>query len=118
VLGSQWSRGGKSFICLTSTFQKEGGERESRVVPTFSPGTVTTIPRQMVDYLVTEFGAVRMKGQPTWKRTELLVSVAHPDFREELVRQAEAMNLWRPSKEWIAFRGGSGAEEGMVASRP
>jgi len=115
VLGSQWSRGGKSFICLTSTFQKEGGERQSRIVPRFSPGSITTIPRQMVDYVVTEFGAVRMKGQPTWKRAELLVSVAHPDFREELIQQAEAMNLWRPSREWVAFSPAASEESTAAA---
>lgn len=97
VQGSQWSRGGKSFICLTSTFKDKDGTARSRIVPYFEPCSITTIPRQMVDYIVTEFGAVQLKSQPTWKRAELLVSIAHPDFRETLIREAEKMKIWRKS---------------------
>ncbi|MGE5379852.1 MAG: acetyl-CoA hydrolase/transferase family protein [Methylocystaceae bacterium] len=95
VVGSQWSKDGKSFICLTSAITNSQGELVSRIVPTFDPATIVTIPRQMVDYLVTEFGAVRLKTRPTWERAELVISVAHPQFRDELIKSAEKMNIWR-----------------------
>ncbi|MCB2185880.1 MAG: acetyl-CoA hydrolase [Deltaproteobacteria bacterium] len=99
VLGSQWSRGGKSFICLTSTYNTRDGVRRSRIVPHFAPGSIATIPRQMVDYLVTEYGVARMHGQPTWARAEMLVNLAHPEFRDELVAAAEKQGIWRRSNQ-------------------
>ncbi|MGV7928388.1 MAG: acetyl-CoA hydrolase/transferase C-terminal domain-containing protein [Spirochaetota bacterium] len=94
VLGSQWSKGGKSFICLASTHTNSKGEKISRIVPGFTPGTTTTIPRQMVDYIVTEYGAVKLTMCPTWMRAEKIISVAHPDFREDLIKEAERMKIW------------------------
>lgn len=95
VLGSQWSQGGKSFICLTSTFSDSEGKMHSRIVPTFAPASITTIPRQMVDYLVTEYGAVRLRAKPTWQRAEEVISIAHPDFRDDLIKEAARLKLWR-----------------------
>jgi len=99
VLGSQWSRGGKSLICLTSTFTDGKGQRVSRIVPHFAPGSVTTIPRQMVDYIVTEHGAAQMHGQPTWHRAEAIINLAHPDFRDELIAAAGKQGIWRRSNK-------------------
>ncbi len=99
VLGAQWSRGGKSFICLTSTRTDQNGNLRSRIVPTFKPGSITTIPRQMVDYLVTEQGIARMHGLPTWQRAEAVIGLAHPDFREDLIKSAEAQGIWRQSNK-------------------
>lgn len=99
VLGAQWSQGGKSFICLTSTFTDHQGERHSRIVPTFRPGSITTIPRQMVDYLVTEYGVARMHGLSTWKRAEALIGLAHPDYREELTHAACQLGIWCQSNK-------------------
>ncbi len=93
VTGSQWSKGGKSFICLNSTFTDKDGKLQSRIVPSFVEGTIVTIPRQMVDYVVTEYGAVRLKTLPVYKRAEALISIAHPDFREELTKKAREMKL-------------------------
>lgn len=99
VAGSQWSKGGKSFICLTSTFTDSKGALKSRILPTFEPGSITTIPRHMTDYIVTEYGAVQVRAKSTWKRAEMMISVAHPDFREGLIREAEKMKIWRHSNK-------------------
>nr|MBP7604659.1 butyryl-CoA:acetate CoA-transferase [Spirochaetota bacterium] len=47
-----------------------------------------------VHYVVTEFGKAMLKGKSTRERAEELIRIAHPDFREELIREAEKMNLW------------------------
>jgi butyryl-CoA:acetate CoA-transferase len=99
VLGSQWSKNGKSFICLASTFTDKEGTVKSRIVPTFAPGSITTIPRQMVDYLVTEYGMVRMHGLPTWQRAEAMVNLAHPDFRDDLIKAAQGQGIWKQSNK-------------------
>lgn len=94
VLGAQWSKGGKSFLCLTSSFTDKEGSVYSRIVPSFKAGSITTVPRQMVDYIVTEYGAVFLRSRPTWERAELLISISHPQFRDELIKEAEQMNIW------------------------
>jgi butyryl-CoA:acetate CoA-transferase len=95
VMGSYLSRGGKSFICLSSTFKDHDGNIHSRIVPTLSPGSIVTSTRSLVDNIVTEYGMVCLKGLSTWQRAEKLISIAHPDFREDLIRQAEQMHIWR-----------------------
>ena len=50
-----------------------------------------------VHYIVTEYGIADMKGRNTWQRAESLIELAHPDFRDELIRQAESMGIWRNS---------------------
>lgn len=94
VLGAQWSNGGKSFICLASTYTDKEGNLKSRIVPTFAPASITTIPRQMVDYIVTEYGAVRMRAKPTWWRAEEIISISHPNFRDDLIKEAEKLGIW------------------------
>jgi acyl-CoA hydrolase len=87
VRGAYASRGGKSFICLSSTYDKRG-ERRSRIVFELTPGNVVTTPRSDVMYVVTEFGMVNLKGKSVAERALALISIAHPDFRECLERQA------------------------------
>ncbi len=71
------------------------GTRESLIHPLLPVGSVVTTPRTAVHYLVTEYGAVNLKGKSTWQRAEQIISIAHPDFREELIREAEKMGIWR-----------------------
>jgi acyl-CoA hydrolase len=87
VRGSYASRGGKSFICLSSTYDKRC-ERRSRIVFELTPGNVVTTTRSDVMYVVTEFGMVNLKGKSVAERALALISIAHPDFRECLERQA------------------------------
>lgn len=97
VLGAYLSKGGKSFICLSSTFKTKSGEVKSRIVPTLNPGSIVTDTRANTHYVVTEYGMVNLKGLNTWQRAEALISIAHPDFREELIKQAEQMKIWKKS---------------------
>ena len=99
VLGSFWAKGGKSFICLPSTYTLPDGKVISRVVPFFKPGTAVTVPRQSVQFVATEWGCVNLKLCPMWMRAEKLISVAHPDFRDELVKAAEAQGIWKRSNK-------------------
>jgi len=87
VRGAYASRGGKSFICLSSTYEKKA-KRRSRIVFTLTPGNIVTTPRSDVMYVVTEFGIANLKGKSVAERAHAIIALAHPDFREELERQA------------------------------
>ena len=97
VLGAYLSNGGKSFICCSSTFTTHNGELKSRILPTLHPGSTVTDTRTNTHYLVTEYGKVCLKGLSTWERAEAIISVAHPQFREELIKEAEKLKIWRNS---------------------
>jgi acyl-CoA hydrolase len=92
VRGAYASRGGKSFMCLSSTYEKKGA-RKSRIVSTLTPGNVVTTPRTDVMYVVTEYGMVNLKGKSVAERAQALIGIAHPDFREGLAREAREKNL-------------------------
>ena len=96
LTGAAMSKGGKAFICMTSSFVDKTGVRRSRVLPHFG-GDIVTDPRSQAYYIVTEYGAVNLAGRSTWERAELLVSIAHPDFREDLIAAAEKQKIWRKS---------------------
>ncbi|OQA29974.1 MAG: hypothetical protein BWY57_03122 [Betaproteobacteria bacterium ADurb.Bin341] len=91
------SEGGKPFIALYSTAQvkQPDGTRKtvSKITPTLTPGAVVTLHRSNVDYVVTEYGAVRLKGASVEERASLLISIAHPDFRAQLQEEAEKLNF-------------------------
>jgi acyl-CoA hydrolase/enoyl-CoA hydratase/carnithine racemase len=87
VRGAYASKEGKSFICLASTYEKRG-ERRSRIVLNLTSGNVVTTPRSDVMYLVTEYGAVNLKGKSVAERARAIIDIAHPDFRESLESQA------------------------------
>lgn len=93
------SHGGKGLICLNSTHTDKQGNVTSRIRPTLTPGSVVTVPRSIVQYIVTEYGIVQLKGKSTWQRAEDLISIAHPDFRDDLIREAQALNIWAKSNK-------------------
>ena len=92
VRGAYASRGGKSFICLASTYDKKG-ERRSRIVLALTRGNGVTTPRTDMMYVVTEYGIVNLKGRTVAERARLLISLAHPDFRDGLEREAHENRL-------------------------
>ena len=97
IMGAFNSRGGKGLICISSTYKDKDGTVHSRIVPTFSAGTIVTCPRSITHYVITEFGCAQLKGKSTWQRAESLIEIAHPDFREEMIKQADQLNIWRRS---------------------
>ena len=96
LTGAAQSPGGKAFICMTSSFTDKQGIRRSRILPHFG-GDIVTDPRSQAYFIVTEYGCVNLAGRSTWERAELLISIAHPDFREELIAAAQHQKIWRYS---------------------
>ena len=93
VQGALRSPGGAAVIALPSTAQ---GGRSSRIVPQLLPGSGVVTTRGHVQWVVTEYGAVNLRGRSLRERAELLIQVAHPDFRNELRKAAEARCLFPP----------------------
>ena len=92
VRGAYASKGGKSFVCLSSTYERRG-VRKSRIVLNLTPGNVVTTTRSDMMYVVTEFGMVNLKGKSVPERAQAMISIAHPDYREELARDAREHGL-------------------------
>jgi itaconate CoA-transferase len=90
VRGAFGSRGGKSIIAFYST-ARDG--TISRIVSRLEPGNAITVPRMDTHYLATEYGIVNLKGKSTRDRALAIISLAHPRFREDLLRKAEDMFL-------------------------
>jgi len=82
---------GKSIIALKSTAKKGS---VSAIQPVLSPGSVVSVSRNDIDYVVTEYGVARLKGAPVAERVDNLIAVSHPDFREELREGAKQYKLW------------------------
>jgi acyl-CoA hydrolase len=92
VRGAYASKGGKSFICMSSTYDKRG-EPRSRIVFDMTQGNVVTTPRTDIMYVVTEYGLVNLKGKSVAQRAKAMISIAHPAFREGLEKQAHEQRL-------------------------
>ena len=90
TIGSHYSKGGRSAHCLMSTAR---GGKASRIVPQHPEGAVIGIPRTYVDYLITEHGVVNLEGRSERERAQAIISIAHPDFREELTHAARKLDL-------------------------
>ena len=99
VLGAYLSKVGKSFVCCSSTFKNKAGELQSRILPTLNQGSIVTDTRANLHYLVTEYGKVNLKGLATWQKCEAIISVAHPQFRDQLIKEAGKMHIWRQSNK-------------------
>ena len=74
-------------MCLPSVYERKG-VRKSRIVLDLTPGSIVTTPRTDIMYVATEYGLVNLKGKPITDRVRAMILLAHPDFREELERQA------------------------------
>ncbi len=94
IRGSAFSRGGKSFILMTST---TGNGKRSRIVPTLTD-TAVVVPRSDINFVATEYGVVNLFGKNIQERAVALISIAHPDFREQLFENAKKMKLLGPER--------------------
>ena len=99
VLGAYLSNGGKSFICCSSTFTDKQGVMHSRIRPTLAEGSIVTDTRANTHYVVTEYGMVNVKGLSSWQKAEALISISHPYFRDDLIKEAEKIHIWRRSNK-------------------
>ena len=97
--GAYRSRGGKAFLCMSSTYDRKGAV-VSRIKPLLTGGAIVTVPRSFVSYVVTEYGMANLKGMSTWQRAEAIISLAHPAFRADLIQEAERMGIWRRSSSF------------------
>jgi acyl-CoA hydrolase len=93
AIGAQNAKNGRSFISLYSTAvitNKETGEKEevSKIVCTLKKGAAVSLSRNDVDYVVTEYGIVSLRGLNIRERAKALISIAHPRFREQLMQEA------------------------------
>lgn len=89
--GAYHAKNGRGVIALQST-AKSG--TISRIVPRLTAGNVVSIPRTVVDMVVTEYGVAKLRGKSVRQRVQELIAVAHPDFRAELRRQANDLQIW------------------------
>jgi acyl-CoA hydrolase len=88
--GATMSKDGKGIIAMRSTVKNDS---ISTIVPMLTPGSFITVPRQDVDYIVTEFGIAHLKGKSVRDRVLSLVNVAHPNFKDFLLNEAKKINL-------------------------
>ena len=99
AIGAQISPGGKSIIALYSTTDvRVPGQEErktiSKIVTRLAHGAAVTLSRNDVDYVVTEYGVASLRGTSIRDRVEALIAIAHPDFREDLRKEAEELMIW------------------------
>jgi acyl-CoA hydrolase/ribosomal protein S18 acetylase RimI-like enzyme len=93
VRGAAMSRRGRPIIALPSTGIDEEGKRFSRILGELPPGAGVGCNRSDVHYIVTEFGIASLRGRTIQERVQELIQVAHPDFREDLLKQARGHHL-------------------------
>lgn len=89
VRGARWSKGGSSFIVINSVAEKKDGSRVSKIDLTLPLGSAVTTPRTDVDCIVTEYGVAELRFKSLSERAKALISIAHPDFRDELTFKAK-----------------------------
>ncbi|MBQ6496914.1 MAG: butyryl-CoA:acetate CoA-transferase [Firmicutes bacterium] len=99
VEGAYKSPGGKAFLCMNSAYKDKKGNLHSNIKPYFSAGDIVSTPRSEAHYIVTDQGKVNLAGRTTWERAELMISIAHPQFRDELIKAAEEQGIWKRSNK-------------------
>lgn len=92
AIGAVYSKGGRSIIATRSTTNTKNGV-VSNINAIHPAGTVISLHRNDVDYIVTEYGIAPMRGRSIRQRIDNLIAVAHPDYREELRKDAERLHL-------------------------
>jgi acyl-CoA hydrolase len=97
VTGAYMADHGKAFLAMPSTHKDKQGTVHSNILPKFTDGDIITTPRTQAPYMVTEYGVANLSGKSTWQRAESIIRIAHPDFREKLIRAAERQKIWRRS---------------------
>ncbi|MFV0436797.1 MAG: GNAT family N-acetyltransferase [Desulfopila sp.] len=97
VRGARRSPGGKSILMIRSTSTTANGEMRSNIVP-FLNDEVVLVPRGDVHYVVSEYGIVNLFGKSLQERVIALISISHPDFREELFQAAKDLGLIGPER--------------------
>lgn len=93
--GAALSKGGQGFLCLPSTVKNKDGSLKSTISLSLPEGEIVSTPRSDVMYIVTEYGIADLYHQPIRERAKRLIAIAHPDFREELTKQAISVGLLR-----------------------
>lgn len=91
VIGAQMAKNGKSILALPSTYTDKNGVLRSRILAKLPEGTVVTTSRNDVEWVVTEYGAARLKYKPLSWRVKELIKLAHPDFRDQLTFEAKSI---------------------------
>ena len=99
ITGALEAEHGRAFLTMHATFTDKAGRVHSRILPRFTEGDIITTPRTQAPAIVTEYGIAALPGKTTWQRAEALIGIAHPDFREELIRAAEEQKIWRRSSK-------------------
>ncbi len=89
IWGAKFARNGKNILAINSTYTDKDGDLKSKIMPTFPENTVVTTSRNDVEYVVTEHGVAYLKYKSVLERTKALISIAHPDFRDELKFEAK-----------------------------
>ncbi|HEY5505428.1 MAG TPA: acetyl-CoA hydrolase/transferase C-terminal domain-containing protein, partial [Sedimentisphaerales bacterium] len=103
AIGAQISKGGRSFIALYSTAMVKNpatGEKEevSKIVAQLKLGAVVSLSRNDVDNVVTEYGIANLHGTNIKERVKRLIAIAHPMFREQLLKDAQTLGLYPVEK--------------------
>lgn len=92
IYGASLAEDGLPIIGMPSTYTDRTGELHSRIVPTLTPGAGVVTTRYHVHLVATEYGLVDLYGKSVRQRVQLLAQIAHPAFRDELLRQARGLN--------------------------
>lgn len=99
VTGAFESPGGKAFLTMKSVNKDKNGNLRSNILPKFTGGDIITTPRTQAPFMVTEQGIANLTGKSSWERAEAIIGIAHPDFREDLIKAAEEQKIWRKSNK-------------------